>query len=217
MSSETTSSEIQSSEPTIAAPFELHGIEVAPGEMAEIVLPINRLPTHTQIDLPAYVFHGKAPGPVLLLTASIHGDEVNGTETLRRMIWEDLLRPDAGTVIAMPIVNVYGFLHKSRALPDGKDMNRSFPGSKTGSLARRLAHTLIDKVVQYADYGVDLHTGGAARTNYPQVRCNFEREEAVKMGKAFGAPFLLHSGEIRGSFRKAAVELGKTMIVYEGG
>lgn len=192
-----------------------HGIW--PGERKEISLSIARLPTHTEIHLPVYVFRAPVEGPVLLLTSSLHGDEVNGTETLRRMIRNGSLMPAAGTVIAMPVVNVYGFLHQSRALPDGKDLNRSFPGSQSGSLARRLAFILLNEVMVHADYGIDLHTGGARRTNYPQVRCDFEQDAALALAHAFGAPFVINSKEIPGSFRRAATNIGKTIIVFEGG
>lgn len=197
--------------------MQINGTPITAGIRTDIRLFVANLPTGTRIELPMYVFRGTAPGPVLLLTASMHGDEVNGTETLRRMIRQELLMPQSGAVIAMPIVNVYGFLHNSRALPDGKDLNRSFPGSKSGSLARRLAHTLMNEVVVHADVGIDLHTGGARRTNYPQVRCNFDRPEALHLARAFGAPFLLHSAEIPGSFRQAACKTGLKTIVFEGG
>lgn len=198
-------------------PLRIYHQDILPGQTAELNLPVADLPTHTKLHLPVYVFRGMKPGPVLLVTAGLHGDEVNGTETIRRMIMENLLMPEAGTVIAMPIVNVYGFLNQSRTLPDGKDLNRSFPGSKTGSLARRLAHLILNELVVHADFGVDLHTGGASRTNFPQVRCDFTREKSKDLGQAFGAPYLLHTKEIPGSFRKAAGNLGKNIIVFEGG
>lgn len=202
---------------TSGLPFIIGDKVIELGERAEVRINIAKLPSHTDIDLALYVFRGKEPGPTLLVTASLHGDEVNGTETLRRMIRSEMLMPERGNVIAIPIVNVYGFIHQTRALPDGKDLNRSFPGSKSGSLARRLAHTLMTEVIPFIDVGIDLHTGGAMRTNYPQVRCNFEREESVRLAHAFGAPFILNSGEIEGSFRKAACDADKTIIVYEGG
>lgn len=183
----------------------------------KLLLEVAKLPTHTPLHLPVYVLRGKAPGPTLLLTASLHGDEVNGTETIRRLICKKALMPESGTILAMPIVNVYGFLGQSRDLPDGKDLNRSFPGREGGSLARRLAHILLEEIVTHADYGIDLHTGGARRTNFPQVRCDFSRSGSLSLGKAFGAPFLKNSPEISGSFRKAASQLGKDIIVYEGG
>ncbi|MBK9448662.1 MAG: succinylglutamate desuccinylase/aspartoacylase family protein [Bacteroidetes bacterium] len=201
----------------MSKPLVIQDFEVLPGERRDLSLTIARLPTHTEIHLPVYVFRGPIDGPVLLLTSSLHGDEVNGTETLRRMIRNGSLMPEVGTVIAMPVVNVYGFLHQSRALPDGKDLNRSFPGNQGGSLARRMAYILLNEVVVHADFGIDLHTGGARRTNFPQVRCDFEREESLQLAHAFGAPFVLNSKEIPGSFRRSATNAGKTIIVFEGG
>ena len=198
-------------------PLTINGIDVLPGTNVDIALKIARLPTHTEIELPVTVLRGPEEGPVLLLTSSLHGDEVNGTEALRRMIRNNSLKPEKGTVIVMPVVNVYGFLLQTRALPDGKDLNRSFPGTQGGSLARRLAYIILNEVVKHVDFGIDLHTGGARRTNYPQIRCDFGREAALELANAFGAPFLLNSKEIPGSFRRSASKLGKTMIVFEGG
>ena len=198
-------------------PLVINGIDVLPGTNVDISLKIARLPTHTEIELPVYVMRGIEDGPVLLVTSSLHGDEVNGTETLRRMIRNKSLIPQKGTVIVMPVVNVYGFLLQTRALPDGKDLNRSFPGTKGGSLASRLAHIMLTHIVQHIDFGIDLHTGGARRTNFPQVRCDFERKEVLDLANAFGAPFLINSKEIPGSFRRSATKLGKAMIVFEGG
>lgn len=195
----------------------LLGQEIEAGTTAQLEIPIARLPSGTQINMPIHVLRGVEDGPVLLLTAALHGDETNGTETLRRLIRKGDLMPQRGTVIAIPIVNVYGFLHQTRALPDGKDLNRSFPGSKSGSLARRLAYVLMKEVVVHADHIIDLHTGGAARTNYPQIRCDFQRAESLALAKAFCAPFLIHSPEISSSFRKAASKKGKSIIVFEGG
>lgn len=191
--------------------------QVSPGTHQEFYLPIERLPSNTLIEMPVFVYRGREVGPTLLLTAALHGDEVIGTESLRRLSRLGDLQPDRGTVISIPIVNIYGFLHQSRTLPDGKDLNRSFPGSPGGSLARRLAGVVMTEVVPLCDAVVDLHTGGARRTNYPQVRCDFGRTDSLALGRAFGAPFLIHSTEIEGSFRKAVSNLDKPVIVYEGG
>ncbi len=191
--------------------------QVPPGTHQEFYLPIERLPSNTLIEMPVFVYRGREAGPTLLLTAALHGDEVIGTESLRRLSRLGDLQPDRGTVISIPIVNIYGFLHQSRTLPDGKDLNRSFPGSPGGSLARRLAGVVMTEVVPLCDAVVDLHTGGARRTNYPQVRCDFGRTDSLALGRAFGAPFLIHSTEIEGSFRKAVSNLDKPVVVYEGG
>lgn len=195
----------------------INGTEILPGEHKQIQIEIEKLPTHTVIDMPVWVFRSDRPGPTLLITAALHGDETNGTEILRRMIVEKTIVPDVGTVIALPVVNVYGFIHRTRALPDGKDMNRSFPGSKKGSLARRLAHVLMNQILPHADIGLDLHTGGANRTNFPQIRLAPDSPELMEMAVAFGAPFIVESGLIDASFRKEASKKGKPVLVYEAG
>ncbi len=191
--------------------------KIGRGERREIQLNIARLPTYTSIDLPVHVSRGEEEGPVLLLTGGLHGDEINGIEIIRRMIQEELLQPENGTVIAIPLVNVYGFIQNVRGVPDGKDINRSFPGSKGGSLARLLAHTLMSEIVPQIDYGIDLHTGSASRANYPQIRCVLDIEENSELAEAFDPPVILNSSFINKSFRKAAHNKGKQILVYETG
>lgn len=152
-----------------------------------------------------------------MLTGGLHGDETNGIEIIRRMIESKSLQPEIGTVIAIPIVNVYGFIFNERGVPDGKDINRSFPGAKDGSLARLLAYTLMQSILPVVDCGIDFHTGGASRANFPQVRCTFNQPDAKILAKAFGAPVMLHSALIKNSFRMAAHKKGKPIIVYEAG
>ncbi len=190
---------------------------VEPGEKKDIQLNIARLPTYTNIDLPVHVYRAKEDGPTLLLTGGLHGDELNGIEIVRRMIAKEQLMPQKGSVIAIPLVNVYGFIQNVRGLPDGKDINRSFPGIKGGSLARLLAYTLMNEIVPQIDYGIDFHTGGSARSNYPQIRCTFNEDKNQELAKAFGAPFVIHSSLIEKSFRKAAHKKGKHILVYESG
>ena len=187
------------------------------GEQQEIQLNIARLPTYTNIDLPVHVFRAEEEGPTLLLTGGLHGDELNGIEIIRRMVFQDMLMPDKGSVIALPLVNVYGFIQNVRGLPDGKDINRSFPGIKGGSLARLLAHTLMNEIIPQIDYGIDFHTGGAARSNYPQIRCTLDDKKNKELAKAFAPPFVVHSSLIEKSFRKAAHKKGKQILVFETG
>jgi uncharacterized protein len=197
--------------------IKINGITIGPGERKLVNLRIARLPTHTNIDLPVHVIRGPKPGPVLLLTAGLHGDEVNGIEIVRRMISGNLLRPEAGTILAMPIVNVYGFLQNARYLPDGKDLNRSFPGSRQGSLARRVAWNLMNHVVPLADVGIDFHTGGASLHNHPHIRCVMSIPRNRELAKAFAPACVLNAKMIDKSFRKAAHKIGKHIIVFEGG
>ena len=188
-----------------------------PGEFKEIIINIARLPSRTQIDTPIYAYRGLEDGPVLALTAGMHGDEINGMEIVRRILDVGHNRVKRGTVICMPIINIYGFLNYSREVPDGKDVNRSFPGSKNGSLASRVAYHLTHDVIPYIDYGIDFHTGGAMRTNYPQIRCVMAEEKNVELASAFHAPFTIDSPFRPHSIRQTAARHGKNIIVYEGG
>lgn len=188
-----------------------------PGEFKEIVINIARLPSRTQIDTPIYAYRGLEDGPVLALTAGMHGDEINGMEIVRRILDVGHNRVKGGTVICMPIINIYGFLNYSREVPDGKDVNRSFPGSKNGSLASRVAYHLTHDVIPFIDYGIDFHTGGAMRTNYPQIRCVMSDEKNVELANAFHAPFTIDAPFRPHSIRQTAAKHGKNIIVYEGG
>ncbi len=193
------------------------GQEIKPGEFKEININIARLPSHTQIDTPIYVSRSLEDGPVLALMAGMHGDEINGMEIVRRILDTDLHQVKRGTVVCMPITNVYGFLNFSRDVPDGKDVNRSFPGSKNGSLASRVAYNLTHQVIPFIDYGIDFHTGGAMRTNYPQVRAMLDNEKNQELANAFCAPFTIDSPFRPNSLRKEASKKGKNIIVYEAG
>lgn len=197
--------------------FTVNNHKIQPGEQKEIQLNIARLPTYTNIDLPVHVYRAEKEGPSLLLTGGLHGDELNGIEIIRRMISQDKLMPDKGSVIAIPLVNVYGFIQNARGMPDGKDINRSFPGIKGGSLARLLAYTLMNEIIPTVDYGIDFHTGGAARANYPQIRCVLDDEKNKELAEAFSPPFIVHSSLIDKSFRKAAYKKGKPILVFETG
>tara|TARA_R110000868_G_scaffold304437_27_gene565495 strand:+ start:5746 stop:6687 length:942 start_codon:yes stop_codon:yes gene_type:complete len=191
--------------------------QIGLGEHKKIDLSIARLPTSTSIDLPVHVYRSKIDGPVLLLTGGLHGDETNGIEIIRRLMETKGIFPEKGTIIALPIVNIYGFILNVRGVPDGKDINRSFPGIKGGSLARLLAYTLMNEIIPQVDCGIDFHTGGASRANYPQVRCSFNLQNAKKLARAFSAPITLHSVLISKSFRSAAHKKGKPILVYEAG
>jgi hypothetical protein len=193
------------------------GQEIHPGEFKVIDINIARLPSHTIINTPIYVARGLEEGPVLALTAGMHGDEINGMEIIRRILDAGHHRTKRGVTVCMPIVNVYGFLNYSREVPDGKDINRSFPGNKNGSLASRVAYALTRQVIPFIDIGVDFHTGGAMRTNYPQVRAVLRNVVNVELANAFDAPFTLDAPFRPNSLRKEASKKGKNIIVYEGG
>ncbi|HYG17838.1 MAG TPA: succinylglutamate desuccinylase/aspartoacylase family protein [Ohtaekwangia sp.] len=193
------------------------GHDIRPGEFKEIDINIVRLPSHTVIDTPIYVSRGWEDGPVLALTAGMHGDEINGMEIVRRLLDSGLHQPKRGVTVCMPIVNVYGFLNYSREVPDGKDINRAFPGSKNGSLASRVAYNLMHEVIPFIDFGIDFHTGGAMRSNYPQVRAVLRDDKNLELAHAFHAPFTIDAPFRPNSLRKEASRKGKNIIVYEGG
>lgn len=191
--------------------------EIQPGEFKEININIARLPSHTLIDTPIYVSRSLQDGPVLALIAGMHGDELNGMEIVRRILDLGLHKVKRGTVVCMPVINVYGFLNYSRDVPDGKDVNRSFPGTKTGSLASRVAYHLMREVVPFIDCGIDFHTGGAMRSNYPQVRAVLRDDGNLELATAFSAPFTIDMQFRPNSLRREAARKGKRIIVYEGG
>ena len=195
----------------------IHGTRIGLGEQVLTRLNISRLPSGTIIDIPVHVLRGAADGPVVLLLAGMHGDEVNGIEIVRRLLRRKKLHPERGTIIAIPVLNIYGFLNYSREVPDGKDVNRSFPGHAQGSLASRVAAAFVKEILPWVDYGIDFHTGGASRANYPQLRCLLEDAASARLAQAFGAPFQINAPFRIKSLRKEAAKKGKTIIVYECG
>lgn len=195
----------------------INGRSIDRGEKVLTKLVISKLPSGTVIEIPVYVFRSVHDGPVVLLMAGMHGDEVNGTEIIRRMISRKMLYPLKGTIIAVPILNIYGFLNFSREVPDGKDVNRSFPGNRDGSLASRVAHRFMKEVMPYIDYGLDFHTGGRSRANYPQIRCVLSDYRNAELANAFAPPFVMNASYRQGSLRKEASKLGKSILVYETG
>lgn len=193
------------------------GERVAPGENKLLKISIDRLPTGTLIDIPVYVFNSKNPGPTLLIQAGLHGDEINGIEIVRRMLADKLFAIDKGAIVAVPILNIFGFIHFSRDVPDGKDVNRSFPGTQKGSMASRIAYHYLNEIMHQIDIAIDLHTGGSQRHNFPQIRYTHEDNISAELASVFNAPFTFSSKLIKGSFRNAAYLMKKPTIVFEAG
>jgi len=193
------------------------GQEVKPGSRAKVELPVPQLYTHTQMKIPVHVVRGRKDGPRLFVSAAIHGDELNGVEIIRRLIHRSALGRLKGTLIAIPMVNVYGVIQYSRYLPDRRDLNRCFPGSERGALAHRLAHLFMTEIVANATHGIDLHTGSQHRSNIPQIRADLEDEDTAKLARAFGVPVVLNSRLRDGSLREAASAKGIPLLLYEAG
>jgi len=198
-------------------PIEVGGQEIAPGEHLIVDLPVADLYTHTQLTMPVHVVNGRRAGPTLFLTAAVHGDELNGVEIIKRVLRLSALKRLKGCLLAAPIVNVFGFINRSRYLPDRRDLNRSFPGLERGSIAARLAHLVATEIVAKANYGIDLHTGAVDRTNLPQIRANLSDPEVLKLAQAFGTPVIIDANLRDGSLRQYAAENGIPMLLYESG
>lgn len=190
---------------------------IAPGQLRRLDIPVGRLPTQTLLSLPVTVVNGIEAGPKLWLSAAIHGDELNGVEIIRQVLTNIQPEQLRGTLITVPIVNVFGFIEQSRYLPDRRDLNRSFPGSETGSLASRLADLFMREIVSHSTHGIDLHTAAVHRLNLPQIRANLEDEETYRCAKAFGAPIMMHATMRDGSLRQAATGQGIPVLLYEAG
>ncbi|HKL25895.1 MAG TPA: succinylglutamate desuccinylase/aspartoacylase family protein [Desulfuromonadales bacterium] len=199
------------------APLEIAGNKVKPGQRVTIDLPMAQLYTHTDMTLTAHVIHGRKPGPRLFICSTVHGDEINGVEIIRRLLKRRNLSSLHGTLIAIPVVNSFGFIHRSRYLPDRRDLNRSFPGSLNGSLASRLAALLLNEILELCSHGIDLHTGSNHRFNLPQIRASLDDAETEKLARAFGAPVMIHSRLRDGSLRDAVADQGIPVLLYEAG
>ncbi len=197
--------------------FRIGENRIEAGTRRTVDLPVSVLSDHTPVTMSAHVIHGSRPGPTMFLTAGIHGDEVIGVEIVRRLLAVAGLNRLRGTLIAVPIVNTFGFLNHSRYLPDRRDLNRSFPGSAKGSLAARLADLLMREIIGRSDFGIDLHSAAIHRTNLPQVRVSPGNAELLRLARVFGAPVILCSTERPGSLRAAAMAAGVDILLYEGG
>lgn len=198
--------------------MKINGTIIDLGENMRVNLNVYYLPTGAKMEIPVYVFRSKKKGPTALFMAGMHGDEINGIEILRNLLKEKYFENlDRGSVIAIPIVNVVSFLNRNRELPDGRDLNRCFPGTRRGSLGSRIAYDMMHKIIPQIDFGVDFHTGGHEINNYPQVRCVFDEPKSMELAKAFGSPFILNSAYREKSLRKESAKLGKSILVYESG
>lgn len=198
-------------------PLVIFGESILPGESKTVNVEIARLHTTTKLNIPVIVRRSKIEGPVVLFSAGIHGDEINGVEIVRQIISKRINRPLKGTIICIPVINMYGFVNKAREFPDGRDLNRVFPGSKKGSLASRFAYHIVTDVLPIVDYAVDFHAGGASRFNAPQIRLSENNHDLKVLADVFSAPFTLYSKNISGSFRSISEKLKVKMLLFEGG
>jgi predicted deacylase len=198
--------------------IKIHEETIALGENKIVSLNTYELPTKTKIEIPIYVFRSQQPGPTILLSAGMHGDEINGIEVIRKIIIrKEIQNLLCGTLIAIPVMNTVSFLYQSRDLPDGRDLNRCFPGTKNGSLGSRIAYDLMKEIIPLIDMGIDFHTGGAKISNYPQLRCMFEDQASLRIAHLFSPPLIINSVYREGTLRKEASKKNKPILVFEGG
>ncbi|WP_396165152.1 succinylglutamate desuccinylase/aspartoacylase family protein [Flavobacterium sp.] len=190
---------------------------ILPGKSKTINMQIGKLHTMTDLHIPIIVERSKKEGPVVLFTAGLHGDEINGTEIVRELIVKKINKPKRGTIICIPVINIFGFVNQTREFPDGRDLNRIFPGSKTGSLASQFAYYILKEIIPHIDYAIDFHAGGAQRFNAPQIRIVPNNSELKTLSDVFGAPFTLYSNNISGSFRSSCDKMNVKMLLFEGG
>jgi uncharacterized protein len=198
-------------------PFEIGDVAVWAGTRQTVDLEVSTLANATRMNLPVEVVHGAEVGPTMFLSGVVHGDEIQGLEIVRRVLAHEALKSIKGTLLAVPIVNAFGFLNHSRYMPDRRDLNRSFPGSDQGSLASLLADLFFREVVKRADYGIDLHTAALHRTNLPQIRIAPGDADLMKLAEAFAPPVIMTSKLRDGSLRLHAKEEGVKVLLYEGG
>ena len=197
--------------------FAIGNVRVRAGAARDVELPITRLVTGGDVSLPVRVVHGREPGPVVWVSGAIHGDEVIGVEVIRELIATLSPKDFRGTLVAVPVVNVLGFMTGDRYLPDRRDLNRMFPGSPRGSLASRIAHLFMTEVVAKCEVGIDVHTAADKRANLPQIRADLDDPRTRELAEAFGARVMLHARLRDGSLRQAAVEVGAKVLLYEAG
>ena len=195
----------------------IHGKEIQPGERTTVLLPMPKLYDWTPLNMPVHVIRGKEPGPVLCVLSAIHGDEVNGVEIVRRLLRRSALKKIKGTLLAVPIVNIFGFLYQDRYLMDRRDLNRSFPGSPNGSLAARLAYLVKTELIDNATHIIDLHAGSLHRTNLPQIRADLDLPGIRALAGAFHVPVILHAALRDGSVRQYACDKKIPLLLYEAG
>jgi predicted deacylase len=197
--------------------IEVLGHAISNGKGVQLNLDIAKLHTRTKIQVPIIVERARKEGPTLLITAGIHGNEINGIEIVRQLISKKYNKPRHGMIICIPVVNVFGFLNQKRQFPDGRDLNRVFPGSPRGSLASRFAYHIIKEIAPLIDYCIDFHTGGDGRFNVPQIRVNEGDKESLKLAKVFQPPFVIQTGHRDKSFRETLHKLNKKVLLFEGG
>ncbi|QVL56652.1 MAG: succinylglutamate desuccinylase/aspartoacylase family protein [Simkaniaceae bacterium] len=198
-------------------PLEICGVKVQPGERLTLALPIPEVYTCAPLHIPMHVIHGKKEGPRLLICATLYGDEANGIDIIHRLLESPVLKALAGTLICIPVMNVYGLINHTRLLPDGHDLAESFPGSEKGSFASRLAHLFTSEIIDLMTHCVNIRSGPKHIYKFPQIYFHPDDHTASHLAKHFGAPIIRPSNEKTGFFYSEQGKPKCPTIIYEGG
>ena len=193
------------------------GERIRPGESRDVTLAVSESYSSMTVRIPIHIRRAPVDGPVVFVTAALHGDEINGTGAVRQLIQDAEFQLRRGSVVLVPVLNLPAFDRHSRYLPDRRDLNRSFPGNATGSPAGRMARTIFDEIVSRCDYGIDLHTASVRRTNYPNIRGDLTDPDVRRIAEAFGCEVNIDSKGPQGAFRREACVAGCPTIIMEGG
>lgn len=194
-----------------------NGEPVPPGQSRDVQLAVSESYSSMTVRIPIHIRRGSDPGPVVFVTAALHGDEINGTGSIRELLEDEHFHLIRGSVVFVPVLNLLAFDRHSRYLPDRRDLNRSFPGLATGSLAARMAKAIFDEIVSRCDYGIDLHTAAVRRTNYPNIRGDLSNPAVHQLAEAFGCEIIIDGKGPKGSFRRESCKAGCPTIIMEGG
>ena len=198
-------------------PLIILGKNIPKGKRTVLDIEVAKLHTRTTVKVPVIIERSAVEGPVILLLAGVHGDEVNGVSIIREIINQKVNVPKKGTIICIPVFNIFGYLIQTREFPDGRDLNRMFPGSLNGSLASQFAFQFTKEIAPFVDYVIDYHTGGGERDNISQIRLESSEKKTLELANIFNPPFIVHSSYIAKSLRETLNKIGKTVLLFEGG
>ena len=190
---------------------------IQPGEKANLALQMPDLYSCAPLYMPIKVIHGKNAGPCLLVFSTIDGNEMNGLEIVNRLIESLDGNSINGTIIAVPVMNIYGLTHFPKTMPSGNDLSECFPGKPDGNFGERIAHIFTHELIKKADYCIELDTGALNHNILPQVYCNFDNQKTKQLAKAFQAPVITNVSIEGNNFRQTTESLNIPLLVYQAG
>ncbi len=190
---------------------------IHPGETANLALPLPEFYSCTSFYMPIKVVHGKEAGPCVLIFAAVKGDELNGLEIINRLLESEQLKELRGTLIAVPVLNVFGLIAPSRSMSLDMSLERCFPGIENGSYGERLAHIFTQEILSKVDYCLELQTGSLNHDILPQIYCNLDNQEGKRLAQCFGVPVITNVSTDNNSLRRTTEQLNIPLLVYQAG